>query len=185
MVPVMSLWLPIVLSSVIVFVASSIIHMMLTYHRTDFRKAPNEEDLQDTLRKFSIPPGDYIVPCSGGTAGMKDPKYQEMAKKGPVVTMTVFPSAFNMGATLAMWFVYCLVVSVFAAYVTGRAVGAGTPYLTVFRFAGVTAFAAYALALWQNTIWYKRAMGTTIKNTFDGLVYAMLTAGTFGWLWPR
>lgn len=185
-VPLMSLWLPIVLSAVIVFVASSIIHMMLSYHNSDYRKTPNEEDLQDTLRKFSIPPGDYIIPCSQGAAGMKDPKYKEMLKKGPAVIMTVFPSGgFNMGPTLAMWFVYCLVVSAFAAYVTGRAVGAGTSYLTVFRFAGVTAFAAYALALWQSTIWYKHSLSTTIKNTFDGFIYALLTAGTFGWLWPN
>lgn len=186
MVSLVSLWLPIVLSAVIVFAASSIIHMMLTYHSTDFRKAPNEEDLQDTLRKFSVPPGDYIVPCPQGSAGMKNPKYQEMVKKGPVVMMTVFPSGgFNMGASLGMWFVFCLVVSVFAAYVTGRAVGPGTTYLTVFRFAGVTAFAGYTLASWPNTIWYKRSVGTTLKTTFDGLVYALLTAGTFGWLWPH
>ena len=186
MVTVMSLWLPIVLSAVIVFVASSIIHMVLKYHSTDFRRAPKEEELQDALRGFSIPAGDYIVPCPGGPAGMKDPKYQEMVKKGPVVLMTVFPSAaFNMGASLGMWFVFCLVVSVFAAYVTGRAVPAGTPYLGVFRFAGVTAFAGYVLASWPNTIWYKRSVGTSIKLTFDGLVYALLTAGTFGWLWPK
>ena len=186
MVPMMSLWLPIVLSAVMVFVASSIIHMVLKYHSTDFGRAPKEEDLQTALRGFSIPAGDFLVPCPGGSAGMKDPKYQEMVKKGPVVLMTVLPSGgVNMGASLGMWFIFCLVVSVFAAYVTGRAVPAGTSYLTVFRFAGVTAFAAYALALWQNTIWYKRAWGTTIKNTFDGLVYALLTAGTFGWLWPK
>jgi hypothetical protein len=109
-----------------------------------------------------------------------------MVKKGPVVLMTVFPSGgFNMGASLAMWFVYCLVVSVFAAYVTGRAIGPGAPYLSAFRFAGVTAFAGYALALWQNAIWYKRSTGTTVRNTIDGLVYALVTAGAFGWLWPR
>jgi hypothetical protein len=186
MVTVMSLWLPIVLSAVIVFVASSIIHMMLTYHRNDFRKAANEEDLQDTLRKFSLPPGDYMLPCAGGAAGMKDPKFQEMMKKGPVVIMTVLPAGgSNMGTNLIQWFVYCLVVSVFAAYVTSRAVSAGSPYLTAFRFAGVTAFAGYALALWQNTIWYKRSAGMTLRSSFDGLVYALLTAGTFGWLWPK
>ena len=186
MVPVMSLWLPIVLSAVIVFVASSIIHMVLTYHNSDFGRPPKEEELQDALRGFSIPPGDYIVPCPGGSAGMKEPKYQEMVKKGPVVMMTVFPSgSFSMGPSLVKWFIFCLVVSVFAAYVTGRAVGAGTSYLTVFRFAGVTAFAGYVLASWPNTIWYKRSVSTTLKTSFDGLVYALLTAGTFGWLWPK
>lgn len=186
MVPVMSLWLPIVVSAVFVFVASSIIHMVLKYHRTDYSRVPNEEDFQDTLRKFSIPAGDYMLPCPPAPAGMKDPKYQEMVKKGPVAVMTVFPSTgFNMGASLMKWFVFCAVVSVFAAYITGRAFGPGTPYLTVFRFVGTTAFVGYALAQWQNTIWYKRKVSSTIKVNFDGLVYALLTGGTFGWLWPR
>jgi hypothetical protein len=77
------------------------------------------------------------------------------------------------------------VVGVFAAYVAGRALGPGAPYLQVHRFAGVTAFAAYALALAQSSIWYKRAWSTTLKSTFDGLIYALMTGGTFGWLWPR
>jgi hypothetical protein len=35
------------------------------------------------------------------------------------------------------------------------------------------------------SIWYSRAWINTIKSTIDGLIYALLTAGTFGWLWPR
>jgi hypothetical protein len=89
-----------------------------------------------------------------------------------------------MGSSLAQWFVYTVVVSLFAAYLTGRAVGPGTEYLDVFRFAGTAAFLGYALALWQSTIWLKRSWSTTLKSTFDGLVYALVTAGTFGWLWP-
>ncbi len=186
MVTVMSLWLPILLSAVFVFVVSSVIHMMLTYHNTDFRKAEKEAELQEALRKFPLAPGDYIVPNPGGSAGMKDPVYLERVKQGPVVTLTVFPpGGFNMGMNLAMWFLYCVVVSMFAAYVTGRAVGVGASYMTVFRFAGVTAFACYAMALWQNTIWYRKSVSATIKNNFDGLVYALVTAGTFGWLWPN
>ena len=186
MVPMMSLWLPIVLSAVIVFVASSIIHMMLPYHRSDYGKVPAEDDVMDALRKYNIPPGDYMLPRPGSPEAMKSPEYKEKVKKGPMVVMTVFPAGgFNMGTNLTQWFIYCAVVGVFAAYVTGRAVGAGTPYLTVFRFAGVTAFACYSLALWQDSIWYHRKWSTTIKNSFDGLVYACLTAGTFGWLWPK
>jgi hypothetical protein len=78
-----------------------------------------------------------------------------------------------------------LVVNVFAAYVTGRALGPGAEYLEVFRFVGATTFAGYALALWQNSIWYSKAWGTTLRSTVDGLVYALLSAGVFGWLWPR
>jgi len=91
----------------------------------------------------------------------------------------------RMGKSLVLWFLYSVVVSVFAAYVAGRALGPGAQYLQVFRFAGCTAFTAYSLALVQPSIWYGRNWGTTVKSMFDGLVYACLTAGTFGWLWPR
>jgi hypothetical protein len=90
-----------------------------------------------------------------------------------------------MASNLVLWFIYTVVVSFFAAYIAGRAVGPGSDYLVVFRFVGTTAFMGYALALPQNSIWYRRSWGTTLKSMFDGLVYALLTAGTFGWLWPR
>jgi hypothetical protein len=186
MVPVMSLVIPIVLSAVLVFVASSIIHMVLRYHRRDYKRLPKEDEVQDTLRRFNIPPGDYILPCPGSANAMKDPAFIEKYKKGPVVFMTVIPGGPPaMGKQLALWFLYAVVVGIFAAYVAGRALGPGAPYLEVFRFAGCTAFTAYSLALFQNSIWYRRNWGTTLRSAFDGLVYGLLTGGAFGWLWPR
>ena len=186
MASIPSLWLPILISSVVVFFASWILHMLLPYHRSDFGKVPREDDVQGALRGFAIPPGDYMIPCGGGPEAMKDPAFQERFKKGPVVVMTVFgPGADNMGTSLFQWFLYLLVVGVLVAYITTRALPMGAPYLEVFRFAGCTAFIAYAIALWQDSIWYKRKWSTTIKNTFDGLIYALLTAGIFGWLWPK
>ncbi len=185
MVPIMSLWIPILLAAVLVFVASSIIHMLLPYHRTDFGKVPAEDEVMAALREFSIPPGDYVIPCAGSAKEMKTPEFIEKATKGPVAFVTVMPSGMpKMGASLALWFVYSVVVGIFAAYIAGRALGPGAEYLSVFRFAGCTAFVGYALALWQNSIWYKRAWGSTLKSTFDSLIYALLTAGAFGWLWP-
>ena len=186
MVPLMSLWLPILLSAVAVFVASSVIHMMLGYHKSDYGKLPAENDVMDALRKFNIPPGDYMMPCPGSMGDMKSPEFIEKRNKGPVAVMTVMPNGpFAMGGTMASWFVYCLVVGLFAGYVASHALAPGATYLAVFRFVGATAFTGYALALWQDSIWYQRQWSTTIKNTFDGLVYAMLTAGMFGWLWPK
>lgn len=186
MVSIPSLWLPIVLSSVVVFLASWVFHMLLPLHRTDFLPVPGEGDVQDALRGFKIPPGDYMIPCAGSPAGMKKPEFQERFQKGPVVVMTVFsPAAAGMGRSLLQWFVYLLAVNVLVAYIAGRALPVGVPYLEVFRFAGATAFIAYAVALWQDSIWYKRKWSTTIKNSLDGLLYGMLTAGIFGWLWPR
>ena len=186
MVPVMSLGVPIVLSAGIVFVASSVIHMVLPYHRNDLRKLPKEDEVMAALRRFNIPPGDYVVPHAGSPAGMKQPEFVEKMKKGPIVFMTLAPGGPpSMGKSLLLWFLYSIVVSVFAAYIAGRALAPGAHYLEVFRFAGCSAFMAYSLALLQNSIWYKRNWGMTLKTMFDGLVYGLLTAGTFGWLWPR
>jgi len=186
MVPIASLWLPILLSAVLVFVASSIIHMVLPYHRSDFKKVPAEDDVMEALRKVNIVPGDYVVPSPGGPGGMRSPEFLAKMTRGPVVFMTVIKAGPpNMTANLVQWFIYCVVVAGLAAYIAGRALGPGAPYLAAFRFAGCTAFIGFTVALWQNSIWYKHAWSTTIKNTFDGLVYGLLTGGAFGWLWPR
>ena len=181
-----ALWLPILLSSVIVFVASSIIHMVLPWHKTDYPKVPDEDRVRDALRPFAIPPGDYMVPRCDDTKELRTPEFAEKMNQGPVIVMTVLPNGqWSMGRNLGLWFLYCAVVGVFAAYVAGRALPAGASYAHVFQFVGATAFIGYALALWQMSIWYRRAWSTTIKATIDGLIYALLTAGTFGWLWPH
>ncbi|HYT31451.1 MAG TPA: hypothetical protein VEO37_02555, partial [Thermoanaerobaculia bacterium] len=137
MVPIVSLWLPILLSAVAVFIASSIIHMVLPYHRSDYKKLPAEDDVMGALRKFQVSPGDYIFPKPGSPKEMKDPAFQERMKKGPVGFLTVRPGITpSMGKPLPFWFLYCVVVGVFAAYVAGRALPAGAPYRAVFRFAG-------------------------------------------------
>ena len=180
------LWLPVLLSSVFVFVVSSIIHMALPWHKSDYRKVPDEDRVMDALRPFAIPPGDYMIPRPSSMQDMKSPEFANKMKKGPVLMVTVFPNGVtSMGRNLILWFLYSGVVGVFAAYITGRALPVGAPYLHVFRFAGATAFLAYSLALWQLSIWYRRSWTTTIKSTVDGLIYALVTAGTFGWLWPR
>jgi hypothetical protein len=186
MVPATSLWLPILLSAVIVFVASSVMHMVLRYHRADYARLPAEEEILAAMRTAGVPPGDYLFPWAGSPAAMKDPAYVEKRKRGPTGLLTVMQGGMpSMAPYLAKWFVYCIVVSLFAAYIAGRALGPGVPYLSVFRFVGSTAFVGYSLALWQNSIWYGRKWSTTLKSNFDGLIYGLLTAGVFGWLWPK
>jgi hypothetical protein len=185
MVPTMSLWIPILLSAVIVFVASSIIHMVLGYHNKDFAKLPNEEGVMDALRPFNILPGEYHMPKPDNMKHMGEPEFIAKMEAGPMAMMTVVPNgAPKMGGQLGQWFLYSVVVGIFAAYIAGHALGPGAHYLAVFRFVGATAFMCYTVAGWADSIWYKRAWSTTAKNTFDGLVYACLTAGVFGWLWP-
>jgi hypothetical protein len=185
MVALSALWLPIVLSAVIVFVASSIMHMVLPYHKGDYKRLPNEEGLLSSLRSASLTPGLYIFPYCDHK-DMKTPAAQEKFKQGPVGMMTVRPSGVPaMPKFLVQWFVYCLVIGFFVAYLTGHTVAPNTHYLAVFRVAGTAAFLAYGLGNLSNGIWKGQPWGMTIKEVVDGLIYGLLTAGTFGWLWPH
>jgi hypothetical protein len=185
MVPLTQLWLPILLSAVIVFVASSIMHMLLPYHRSDYQKLPDEDKLLTALRAAGLKRGLYLFPF-GTHKEMKSPAMIEKYKQGPVGMMTVFPSGPPvMAKFLGMWFVYCLIVGFFVAYLTGHTVMSGAAYPVVFRVAGTAAFLSYGLGNLSNGIWKGQTWSVTIKEVIDGLVYGLLTAGTFGWLWPR
>ncbi len=185
MVSIVDLWLPIILSGVAVFVVSSVIHMVLSYHSNDFKQIPGEDAVMTALRPFNVPPGDYVMPYAGSMKVMGSPEFQKKQTDGPVGFFTVYPNGpMSMGKSLSTWFLYSLVVGVFAGYIGGQALAPGADYLKVFQFVGTSAFMGYAMALTQNSIWYRRDWSTTLKSMFDGLVYALVTAGMFGWLWP-
>lgn len=185
MTPVTALWLPILVSAVIVFVMSSIIHMATPWHKNDYPKLPREDEAMDALRPLAIPPGDYMVPRPTSMEEMRSPVFAEKLRKGPVMILTILPNGpSSMGRNLGLWFVYLVMVGVFAACLAGRVLAPGAEYAAVFKLVAVTAFLGYSAALWQMWIWYHRSLTITIKATIDGLLYALLTAGTFGWLWP-
>lgn len=185
MVPVLSLWLPVLISAVLVFVVSSVIHMVLKYHKGDMGACPEEAKVMDALRPFEIPPGNYVLPCASDSREMSTPEFVEKMNKGPVAFMTVLPNGpFSMAKNLWMWFGYSVLVGGFAGYAAGLTLGPGADYLTVFRVVAAVSFAGYSLAILQNAIWWYRGWGYTLRTMFDGLIYALLTAGTFGWLWP-
>jgi hypothetical protein len=186
MVPVLSLLIPIALSAVFVFIASSIIHMATPWHKNDLKKLPNEDDVMNALRPFNLRAGNYGFPKPGSMKEMGSPEFQARAKAGPVGFMTIKESwDFSMGATLAMWFLYSLAVSLFAGYIAGVAFGPGTEYSRIMQVAGTVAFVGYAMAQMHESIWWGRNWGWTVRNMLDGLLYGLLTGGTFGWLWPR
>jgi hypothetical protein len=185
MVPLASLWLPILLAAVIVFIASSIMHMVLPYHHSDYKQIPEEEKVMAPLGALKLPPGVYVVPfCTHKT--MKLPETQEKYKKGPVGILTLYPNQQPaMGKFMGLWFVFCLIIAFFTAYLTGHTVARGSEYLVVFRVAGTAAFMGYGLGMLSNGIWKGQPWSNVIKEVIDGLIYGLLTAGTFGWLWPR
>ena len=185
MVPLTALWLPIVLSAVIVFVASSIMHMLLPYHQSDYRKLPDEDKVRAALRAAGLTQGLYIFPHTNHK-DMKSPATAEKYKEGPVGFMAIVHNGTPaMPKFLGLWFAYSLIISFFVAYLTGHTVASGVHYLVVFRVVGTAAFLAYGLAHISNGIWRGIPWSMVAKDVIDGLIYALLTAGTFGWLWPR
>ncbi|HEV8017708.1 MAG TPA: hypothetical protein VGP32_04020 [Steroidobacteraceae bacterium] len=186
MINLASLWLPIVLSAVIVFIASSVIHMTPLWHKSDYPKMPKEAEVLDALRPFAIPPGDYFIPRAGGMQEMRSAEFKDKLNRGPVAVFTVLPNGpIAMNRSLVQWFVFLIAVGVFVALVTAHTVPFGASYPHVFKVVGTVAFMGYALALCELSIWYRRAWSLTLKSALDGVIYAALTAGTFGWLWPR
>lgn len=184
MVRLVSLWVPIIVSAVLVFFVSSVIHMLLRFHRSDWRKVPSEEDVMEALKRFKLPPGDYLLPRPDRPARKNSAKFKAKRQKGPRLLMTVLPHAETPVRNLVLWFLYSMVVASLAGYVAGIVLSPGTPRLIVFRITATVAFTGFALALWQNSIWHARGWGATIRSTIDGLVYGLLTGAVFSWLWP-
>jgi len=183
-----ALWLPIIAAAIAVFIASSITHMVLPYHRSDLRKlAGDQEDvLLEALQRVGAAPGDYAVPHAGGSSGMRDPAFIAKATKGPLAFMTLAPGAApSIGPYLGIWFIYCLVVSICLGLLSWHIVGPDQPFSYVFHIAGPIGFLTYGGALPQMSIWYRRSWATTLKSLFDSLIYGAVTGGAFAWLWPN
>jgi len=186
MVSLVSLWMPIALAAVFVFVVSAVLHMVLTYHRADYRQLPREDETLSDLRRASLVPGYYMFPFCASSKAMSDPALQEKFKKGPVGVLTVLPNGTpNMGAHLSKWFGFCLLVAVFAAYISGRTLAAGATEMAVCRVAGATAFMAFGMGEITDSIWKGQPWSNTLRAMVDGLIYALVMGATFGWLWPR
>ncbi|MFQ5568713.1 MAG: hypothetical protein ACE5G0_03500 [Rhodothermales bacterium] len=183
MVTLGMLWLPILVASVIVFIAGYIMNMVLPHHRSDFSRLPDEDAVSAAVR--GLPQGQYGFPHASTPAEMKDPAYVERVKAGPVGMLVIWPNSTGPSAKqLGIHFVFLLVISLFAGYVASASVASGTEYLKIFQIVGTVSWMGYAGATFLNSIWYHAPWSVTLKLAFDGLVYALLTAGVFGWLWP-
>lgn len=182
---IVDLWLAIVLSGVLVFVVSSILHMATPLHKGDYQKLPGEESIMEVMRKNHVTPGTYMFPCPQSMKDMNSPEMVAKYEKGPVAYMTVIPSGVPaMGKNLVQWFLYSILIGVFAAYVASRTLTAEASYLQVFRVVGCVAFVAYAIGHLHASIWEGRSWWITSKFVLGGMIYALVTAGVFGWLWP-
>lgn len=185
MVPIADLLLPIIVAPVFVFLASSIFHVLLPLHRSDYGLAPGEDEILTALRAQGIKPGTYMFPYCKDMKDLQTPEMKAKFEQGPVGHMTILTkSQASMGPSLVMWFVYSILVSLVVGYIAGLALGPGADYMRVFQITGATAFLAYGIATMPESIWKGQSWAVTGKFIFDGLVYGLVTAGAFGWLWP-
>ena len=186
MVTIGTLWMPILVSAVLVFFASFLAWTVSPHHKSDWKKLPDEEAVRAAMNKEKLEPGQYMVPFAADQSAMQDKSYLSKCSEGPVGILTMkAPGPPAMGKPIAMSFILYVAISIAVAYVAGRTLSADADYLAVFRIAGTVAWLAYAGAYFQGAIWFGRPWGPALKEVGDGLVYALLTAGAFGWLWPR
>jgi hypothetical protein len=186
MVPLSALLVPIVVAAVLVHLASAVVHMVLQWHRTDCQRLPDEDSVRAALRKSPPAPGQYMFPYHADMKEFKTPEYQKKFEEGPVGMLTMRPSGkYSMTAPLIQWFIVCLVISTFAAYVAGAALPPGTDYLKVFQVAGTVAFASYGLGTLSQSVWMGKPWSSTMKDLADSLLYGCLTGGAMGWRWPH
>lgn len=185
MVGVLQLWLPILLSAVFVFVVSSIIHMLIPWHRNDHRKLPGEDAIRDIIRAQNVSKGIYFFPRATSMKDMASPEMQEKYREGPVGHVTIMDSGPPaMGRSLMLWFVYSIIVGVFAGYMAGMFNAPGAEYAAVQRAVGTVAILGYCAPFALDPVWKAQPWGVTLKHIIDGVIYGLVTAGTFGWLWP-
>ncbi len=187
MVTLGSLLLPIVVSAVLTFIVSALIWMALPHHKGDFKALPAEGAVRAALNNPKAGPGQYMIPAGAmGGGGMKNPDVLKQLEEGPVGILTLKPPGVRgMGGMMVQSVVFYLVVGTIVAYVAGRTLAPGTDYLHVFRLVGTVSWLAYGFGAVPDSIWFGRPWSTTLKGVVDGLLMALVTAGTFGWLWPR
>lgn len=186
MVSLGALWLPVLLSAVLVFVLSSVIHMLLGYHNSDYTRIPNEDAVRAAIRSGTPAAKQYVIPYAATPKEMETPEMKQKYAEGPVGVLNLKPSgSYGMGTSLVQWFVFALGVAFFVAYIASRALPADSEYLRVFQLVGAVGFLAFGAGQLPAAIWMGKPWSVAWKEVFDGLVYGLAMAGVFGWLWPR
>ena len=185
MVTIGALWLPILLSAISVWAASALIWMVMPHHKSDYAKLPDEDAAREALTPQGLAPGLYNVPHIAAQGDLQNPEVVRKFEEGPVGFLTVLPRGVPaMGSKVVMSFVFYLFIGTVVAYMASRTLDPGEDYLAVFRVTGTVAWLAYGTATVPDAIWFGRPWSGIIKGLLDALVYGLLTAGLFGWLWP-
>lgn len=182
----LALWLPILLSAVVVFVISSLVHMVFKWHANDYGRLANEDDVRAALRAGNPAPGRYVLIHCGDMKEMGSEANQQKFKEGPVGHVTILPSGMpNMGKYLGQWFLWSLVVAVVAAYLAGKIFGLGPEHVhAAAKLAGAVTFIGHGFGTVSESIWTGRPWSQSVKYLIDAALYAVGSGAIFCWLWP-
>ena len=184
MISIEQLWIPIVLSAVLVFVMSSLIHMVFKWHNSEYHGFANEDEVRRALRASA--PGQYMVPYCTDQKDIKKPEMQQKFVEGPVGMIALRkPGPPTMGPMLGQWFALNLVIAIVAGYLACKTVPVGASFLAVARVVSLTTFLAYAAGSVTDGIWWGRPWSAVAKELLDAFIYGLVTSAAFGWLWPR
>jgi hypothetical protein len=186
MVPLMQLWLPILLSAVGVFIASSLIHMVIKWHNGQYFKLSNEDEVRAVLRKGNPAPGQYVIPYCKDGGDMRNPEMQQKFVDGPIAMMMVRPTGPPaMGKMLGAWFVFTLFAALFAAYLASVTIAPGAASLHVFRVVATVSFLTYGGGTLIDAIWMGLPWRAAFAYVLDAVVYAAVSGGVFVYFWPH
>ena len=179
------LWLPVLVSAVAVFIASSLIHMVFKWHNSDYRKLSNEDAVRDAIRAGAPAPGQYVLPHC---ADMKEMQGEAMQRKfidGPIGFLTLRKNGPpTMGGSLLQWFIYLLLVAAIAGAMALRVFGVQGSAHGAGHLVGLVSFLTYTGGSVQMGIWMGKPWGAVAKDILDGLIYAIISVLVFTWLWP-
>jgi hypothetical protein len=177
---------PILASAVLVFIASSLIHTVIKYHKAEYRPLPNEDDVRAVVRAGGAGPGQYIIPYCSDPKQMQSEAMKQKLTEGPVGALIVRANGpISMGPMLGSWFALNLFVAAIAGYLACSTLPAGTSFLAVCRLVGGVTFLAYGVGSVSNAIWWGKPWSATFKELIDAFIYGLLSALAFGYLWPR
>ena len=174
-----NLWLPVLLTAIALFIASSVCWTVLPHHENDFEKADSEDELMSSIRQLNLKPGKYMFPFMKHS----EQSQQEMIDKytaGPRGTLVLWDMP-NMGRNLGLTFVFFLLIAIVTAYIGWEALGADAGFLKVFQIIGALSVLVHCSSGQLNAIWFPRK---TSMDFVDGIAYGIITGLIFALLWP-
>ena len=181
-----ALILPILLSAGLVWIASALIWTALPWHKNDHAPLPDEAGTLDNLAAQDLPAGQYMFPYAKTPESMKEERVSKAFNEGAAGFITVLPRGIpNMGKNMALSLLFNLLIACAVAYLASVTLAPGADYMAVFRVTAVAAWLAYGTGTVYDAIWFGRPWSGIFKGFGDALIYALLTGGAFGWLWPE